>query len=855
MLVLRFLRKNSVTIFVLAFSIFLAGVFHGYNMFHYPYFENDEGIYLSQGYAVAYEGRLTNYTYWYDHTPVGWFLIALWLRITGGPFTFGTSVESARIFVFVLHIVSSILLYLTAKKLTGRNLIGFLAVLFFSTSPLITYYGRRLLLDNIMSMWMLVSIFLLAFSNKRLKLILLSGIAFGLAVMTKETAIITLPAYIYLVAKSLDKRQLFIGMTLFLLPVCIFVSNFLLYAYLKGELFPGSGHVSLLGTWGYQLSRGEQQQFWESGSDFRGALSDWVGKDFYFTYLLLSAPFILCLLAKHSFARGISLIAICVVLFFIRGGLVINFYISGLFAIGALTIALLFDRLTSNKILVSLLVMFVVTYEVVSFKTDSFVKAEIKPQKQALNWVRKNLPQESIIVVDHTNLIDLRIPKFSGDIVFPKADFFWKSETDPEIKDAVLENDWKNIDYIILSHEMTIQARFGYIKFLTPSLQYVKEIASFGPSSKETFVNVQKLISTNGDWVKIYKLLDRTEILLLGSWRQYKNRFITDSGQVIDPQSGFTTSEGQAYAMLRALIVDDRQTFDIVWNWTKSHMQFRNEDKLLSWKWQGDEKTGKLIDTAPAADADIDIATALILASDKWKNELYKTQAKEIIKYIWDHEVTRLGSGQYYLLPGPWAIYGDQITINPSYFSPAAFRLFAKVDSEHPWLRLAQDSYKLLSKFKTTFVLMPDWIGVDKRTEDFVKAKDLNLKDKTSYDAIRLYFRISQDALWFNSSQSKDFLSDNRKYVELWEKEKKISPEIDSRVGKSLVDYENNSLYGALLPYFRLQNEFYYQEIKQKLMNDFTNQAWIPEDSYYTQNWVWFGIALSEGKFVLSKKY
>src|SRR3989338_3658644 len=67
---------------------------HGYNMWHSPYLENDEGIYPSRAWAILNQGKLDIYTYWYDHAPAGWLLMAGWAAITGGFETFGLAVKS-----------------------------------------------------------------------------------------------------------------------------------------------------------------------------------------------------------------------------------------------------------------------------------------------------------------------------------------------------------------------------------------------------------------------------------------------------------------------------------------------------------------------------------------------------------------------------------------------------------------------------------------------------------------------------------------------------------------------------------------------------------------------------------------
>src|SRR5437899_7066958 len=61
---------------LIATILLFAALLHGINMFHFPYYEDDEGTYMSQAWAIVKEGQLTPYTYWYDHAPVGWIQIA-----------------------------------------------------------------------------------------------------------------------------------------------------------------------------------------------------------------------------------------------------------------------------------------------------------------------------------------------------------------------------------------------------------------------------------------------------------------------------------------------------------------------------------------------------------------------------------------------------------------------------------------------------------------------------------------------------------------------------------------------------------------------------------------------------------
>ena len=48
------------------------------SIFRFPSYREDEGTYMSQAWSVIHQGTLAPYTYWYDHSPAGWFLLALW---------------------------------------------------------------------------------------------------------------------------------------------------------------------------------------------------------------------------------------------------------------------------------------------------------------------------------------------------------------------------------------------------------------------------------------------------------------------------------------------------------------------------------------------------------------------------------------------------------------------------------------------------------------------------------------------------------------------------------------------------------------------------------------------------------
>ena len=828
-------------------------------MLRYPYYENDEGTYFSQAYSVAYEGKLASYTYWYDHAPAGWILTALWIKFTGGPFVFGYSLFSARIFMLLVHVLSSATMFAIVKKITGKNWAAFVAVCLFSLSPLGVFFQRRMLLDNIMTLWLLLAFALILYGRSRLFALVIAGVAFSLAVLTKETAIVALPGLLYLAFHSTHRRQRLMGLTTFAMPFVLGISYYILYAAIKNELFPGPGHVSLIQSLLYQVGRNSGVPFWREGSDFAIAFNEWIRRDGIFTVSsIVSGAYMYLAGIKKQFEKcALGLISLFFWLFLIRGGLVINFYLIPIVALGSISIAILASDLINKKLLpATVFISLVLTLWIQKLDVRVWVDDEASPQLNAIEWVKKNLSPTTLLAVDDSIRLDLRLSRFRGDPAFKYAHWFWKLSADPEIRDGVAKGDWQNIDYLVLSHEFVRKAKNQDEEFLTPTLDHSQEIISWGPSSRGTFVDIGKRISTNGDWMAVYKVNDRTNNLLADSWSSYKKKFITPDGQVIDPQTGKTTSEGQAYAMLRAVVADDIDTFKLIWNWTRFHLQFRKEDKLFSWVWgkRPDGTTG-VIDSGFATDADIDIATALVLGSRRWKLPELETEATKIINDIWRQAVIKVGNSDYYLIAGSWAGYGDIATVNPSYLSPAAFKLFSEIDESHNWLELRFDSYQLLNRLakRTKTGLIPDWIGIDKQTGEIVAPSQKELSRTFGYDAMRVYWRVAQDYYWFGSKESLDFFSSQRFPVGDWKEHGRIEAGF-SLNGKPLATYEDGSFYGAFLPFFAIVDPTTFENTFFLLKNSYQDGAWANSDNYYTQNWVWLGIALTEKKIIYYEK-
>jgi len=133
-------------------------------------------------------------------------------------------------------------------------------------------------------------------------------------------------------------------------------------------------------------------------------------------------------------------------------------------------------------------------------------------------------------------------------------------------------------------------------------------------------------------------------------WQEFKRLYLSEDGRVIDastPQA-ITVSEGQAYAMIFALIANDPATFVKILRWTQDNMAGGNlERSLPAWKW-GRAEDGKwsVLDRNPAADADLWMTYALAQGARLWHNAGYAQLAHAMAALILREEVS--------LIPG-WA--------------------------------------------------------------------------------------------------------------------------------------------------------------------------------------------------------
>jgi endo-1,4-beta-D-glucanase Y len=236
------------------------------------------------------------------------------------------------------------------------------------------------------------------------------------------------------------------------------------------------------------------------------------------------------------------------------------------------------------------------------------------------------------------------------------------------------------------------------------------------------------------------------------AFEAFRQKYVVDcgGGRVRVASNGDeTVSEGIAYGMLLAVAHGDRTLFDGLWSYYRDHT---NEHGVMHWKTAA--CTGEVWGQNGASDAELDAAMALIEAECAWGG--YAADASALIDSIRTYEVANLGTMRV-LKPGD--AWGGLGCTNPSYFAPAYYRVFARLDASHAtaWTELTEGTYAILSRAQNpTSGLVPDW--TDENGAPGGSSNGCPLSSNYAYDAARVPWRVATDYLWWGAPEAKTFL-------------------------------------------------------------------------------------------------
>jgi endo-1,4-beta-D-glucanase Y len=226
-----------------------------------------------------------------------------------------------------------------------------------------------------------------------------------------------------------------------------------------------------------------------------------------------------------------------------------------------------------------------------------------------------------------------------------------------------------------------------------------------------------------------------------------------------DGQPNSTVSEGIAYGMMIAVMVDDQPLFDGLFQYA---LRWANECGLMSWYIAPDGSHA--LGSGAATDADEDIAWALVMADRQWGgcgalSESYLSHAQRQIERIWSFEVDHERFAGM-LLPGDeWR---GRNVFNPSYFAPHQYRLFGEVTGNVAgWQRVIDRGYAVLeaclneTNGNRQNGLVPAWCDDTGQPVEAFPGAMTNYQ----YDSARLPFRIGQDWAYHEEPRARAYLA------------------------------------------------------------------------------------------------
>lgn len=209
---------------------------------------------------------------------------------------------------------------------------------------------------------------------------------------------------------------------------------------------------------------------------------------------------------------------------------------------------------------------------------------------------------------------------------------------------------------------------------------------------------------------------------------------------------GDSVSEGLGYGLLLSMYCNDQEHFNRLLEGGDATMW---NGRWYDWRVG---PYGNRVAYGAATDAEQDIAAMLVLADRRvqrggwsdYRDGYYASRARIILSNLWDHGVTYSGL----LRPGyDWG--GDEF-VNPGYFAPAWYRLFAEFDPDHDWMLVVDTSYAVLQGCPGIEKgLVPDWVRP--YSGGYVPDVGYNTYGDGKYmykDAIRTLWRIGTDLSW-----------------------------------------------------------------------------------------------------------
>ncbi|KAB1147771.1 phospholipid carrier-dependent glycosyltransferase [Streptomyces luteolifulvus] len=477
-------------------------VVQGWNIGSYPTLSDDEGTYLAQAWAVQQGKGLAHYTYWYDHPPLGWIQIAVltWIPSLISPESM--TVGSMRVMMLVISGVSAVLVFVLGRRLSLPRWAAGLGMVIFGLSPLSVVLQREIFLDNLAVMWTLLAFTLAASPSRHLWHHFGAGIAAATAVLTKETMLVILPAVLLTMWRHGHRDTRKFALTGAITACALIGFSYPLFAVLKGELFPGGGHVSLIDGLKYQMTRPGSGFILDRGSGSWGVLQSWLYYDRVLIVGGLAGALLLLATWRWSVtARALAgpclAVAILAVVAMRPNGYLPAMYIIQALPFLALVLAggtasvahavLRRWRSTGEKrfvtsgryALAAALALAAGAYVVPHWYEGDRVAVTADanaPYRAASKWLATEVddPTDTRVLVDDALWLDLVHAGYEPGL---GVIWFYKADLDPAVT-KTMPRGWKDLDYVVASP--TVRRDAVDLPNVKAAIQHSTPVATFG---------------------------------------------------------------------------------------------------------------------------------------------------------------------------------------------------------------------------------------------------------------------------------------------------------------------------------------------------------------------------------------
>jgi endoglucanase len=196
------------------------------------------------------------------------------------------------------------------------------------------------------------------------------------------------------------------------------------------------------------------------------------------------------------------------------------------------------------------------------------------------------------------------------------------------------------------------------------------------------------------------------------------------------------------------------------------------------------------------------------------------------------------------------------LPVNPSYFAPYAYRVFATADPTRDWDALLDDSYHLLGRITDADDMggeagvIPNWVLVD--PDDGALSRGTAVADDAdlfSYDAGRLQWRLALDWLW---NQDQRAIRGLRSVNHAAEQARSFGRVFAAYGldGQPVGSGESTAMYAWTVPSLLAQghDRVAHTMFAERVLAPSIGTSRPPDGpSYYDSNWAWFTAALVHG--------